>query len=33
MRRLHIYKDGTHPHEAQTPEILDVSVFNSKNKR
>lgn len=33
MRRLHIYADATHPHEAQTPEVLDVSVFNSKNKR
>jgi large subunit ribosomal protein L13 len=33
MRRLHIYTEATHPHEAQTPEVLDVSVFNPKNKR
>ncbi len=33
MRRLHVYVGATHPHEAQTPEALDVSVFNPKNKR
>ncbi|MCL2566665.1 MAG: 50S ribosomal protein L13 [Alphaproteobacteria bacterium] len=33
MRRLHIYAGESHPHEAQAPEVLDVSVFNAKNKR
>ncbi|MDR2007796.1 MAG: 50S ribosomal protein L13 [Alphaproteobacteria bacterium] len=33
MRRLHIYAGESHPHEAQAPETLDVSVFNAKNKR
>ncbi|MFL1780952.1 50S ribosomal protein L13 [Candidatus Hepatincolaceae symbiont of Richtersius coronifer] len=33
MRRLHIYAADNHPHQAQTPEILDVSALNPKNKR
>ena len=33
MRRLHIYKGDTHPHQAQMPEVLDVASLNPKNKR
>jgi len=33
MRKLHVYKGGVHPHEAQTPEPLDVAAMNPKNKR
>jgi large subunit ribosomal protein L13 len=33
MRNLKIYKGGTHPHEAQQPEIIDVKSLNSKNVR
>ena len=33
MRKLHVYKGGEHPHEAQKPEVLDVAAMNRKNKR
>ena len=33
MRKLHVYKGGEHPHEAQKPEVLDVAAMNPKNKR
>lgn len=33
MRNLRIYAGMTHPHEAQTPEILDLAGMNPKNKR
>ena len=33
MRNLKIYKGGTHPHEAQQPEIIDVKSLNRKNAR
>ncbi len=33
MRKLHVYKGGKHPHEAQKPEVLDVAAMNPKNKR
>ena len=33
MRKLHVYKGGGHPHEAQKPEVLDVAAMNPKNKR
>lgn len=33
MRNLRIYKGGTHPHEAQQPEIVDVKSLNRKNVR
>ena len=33
MRKLHVYKGGAHPHEAQKPEVLDVAAMNPKNKR
>ncbi len=31
MRNLRVYAGSEHPHEAQKPEELDVSAFNSKN--
>ena len=31
MRQLHIYSGGVHPHEAQSPKILDVKSMNRKN--
>lgn len=31
--KLHVYAGKEHPHEAQKPEILDVSKMNAKNKR
>ena len=30
---LRVYAGDVHPHEAQTPETLDVASFNSKNVR
>lgn len=33
MTNLRIYKGAAHPHEAQSPEILDVGAMNPKNKR
>lgn len=33
MRNLKVYKDATHPHEAQKPETLDVKALNRKNVR
>ncbi len=33
MRNLKIYKGGTHPHEAQQPQLLDVKSLNRKNGR
>lgn len=33
MRKLHVYKGSEHPHDAQTPEPLDVAAMNPKNKR
>ena len=32
MRNLRIYKGGEHPHEGQSPEVLDVAAMNRKNK-
>lgn len=31
MRKLHIYKGGAHPHQAQQPLPLDVGALNRKN--
>ena len=31
--KLKVYTGPDHPHEAQSPEILDVAAMNSKNKR
>ena len=33
MRNLKVYKGPDHPHEAQSPEVLDVAALNPKNKR
>ena len=32
MRNLRIYKGEKHPHEAQSPQKLDVGAMNPKNK-
>ena len=31
MRQLHIYAGNDHPHEAQSPKVLDVKSMNRKN--
>lgn len=33
MRRLHVYASDTHPHEAQSPAVIDIAALNPKNKR
>ncbi len=33
LKNLRVYAGKEHPHEAQQPEILDVSAMNAKNKR
>ena len=33
LKKLHIYTGDSHPHEAQKPKSVDISVMNSKNKR
>ena len=33
LRKLHVYRGPDHPHQAQTPEVLDVAAMNPKNKR
>ncbi|WP_366655812.1 50S ribosomal protein L13 [Fodinicurvata sp. EGI_FJ10296] len=33
LRKLRVYAGPEHPHEAQTPEILDIASMNPKNKR
>jgi large subunit ribosomal protein L13 len=32
MKKLKIYAGAAHPHEAQTPEVLDLGARNRKNK-
>ena len=32
MRKLKVYAGAAHPHEAQTPEVLDLASRNRKNK-
>ena len=32
MKKLKVYAGSTHPHEAQTPEVLDLASRNRKNK-
>ena len=32
MKKLKIYAGPAHPHEAQTPEVLDLGARNRKNK-
>jgi large subunit ribosomal protein L13 len=31
MRQLYIYAGSNHPHEAQSPQSLDVKSMNRKN--
>lgn len=33
MRNLRVYAGASHPHEAQSPVVLDVASMNAKNKR
>jgi large subunit ribosomal protein L13 len=33
MTHLRIYKSAEHPHEAQSPEVIDFVSLNSKNAR
>lgn len=33
MVKLHIYKGNEHKHQAQNPQILDISALNRKNKK
>jgi large subunit ribosomal protein L13 len=33
MRKLHIYAGADHPHTAQSPQLLDIAVLNSKNSK
>ena len=33
LGNLRVYAGGAHPHEAQSPEVLDVAAMNTKNKR
>jgi large subunit ribosomal protein L13 len=33
MRNLRVYKGASHPHEAQSPTVLDVAKLNRKNVR
>jgi large subunit ribosomal protein L13 len=31
MKKLHVYAGSEHPHEAQTPKVLDVAAMSPKN--
>ena len=33
LTKLKVYAGGAHPHEAQSPEVLDLGAMNPKNKR
>lgn len=33
LKSLHVYAGSSHPHAAQSPEILDFASYNKKNKR
>ena len=33
LRKLHVYKGKEHPHDAQSPELLDLQKLNRKNTR
>ena len=33
LKNLRVYSGPSHPHEAQTPETLDIRAMNSKNVR
>lgn len=32
MKNLHIYSGSQHPHQGQSPQLIDVASFNRKNK-
>ena len=32
-RKLKVYAGSEHPHEAQSPEVIDLAAMNDKNKR
>ncbi|PZO87594.1 MAG: 50S ribosomal protein L13, partial [Micavibrio aeruginosavorus] len=33
LKNLKVYVSATHPHEAQSPKVVDVAGMNPKNKR
>lgn len=33
LEKLRVYAGGTHPHEAQQPQPLDIGAMNPKNRR
>jgi len=33
LRKLKVYSGPEHPHQAQSPELLDFAVLNKKNRR
>ena len=33
LRKLHVYRGNQHPHEAQSPKVLDLKKLNRKNVR
>lgn len=33
MKNLRVYAGASHPHEAQSPEALDVGAMNAKNRK
>jgi large subunit ribosomal protein L13 len=33
MLKLHLYNGSEHPHQGQTPEVLDIASMNRKNKK
>ncbi len=33
LKNLKVYASATHPHEAQSPKVVDVAGMNPKNKR
>ena len=33
LKKLYIYTGENHPHEAQKPQLVDITAMNSKNKR
>ena len=33
MKNLRVYSGAVHPHEAQSPTVLDLAAMNAKNKR
>ncbi|TDQ66160.1 large subunit ribosomal protein L13 [Maritalea mobilis] len=33
LKNLRVYAGAEHPHEAQSPEVLDAASINAKNKR